>query len=178
MKATNDPSHWSERLPIVSLGIGTAVKTDLGYNVAERVYGTTLCLPSEFFAQSTLINFCTNLYQSTTSSLDPTSYVDRLRRIFQDLQPPPTRPRKRTAHVPTDLQTCTHVFVRRDAVRKLLQPPNDGPFKVLSRTPKHSKIDLGTRTDSISIDRLKCAHLDTATFPHLPPYPTVRYSLN
>ena len=36
-----------------------------------------------------------------------------------------------------------------------------GPFKVISRTPKHFKVDLGNRTDSISIDRLKCAHLDT-----------------
>ena len=78
LKATNDPSHWSERLQLFLLGIRSAVKTNL----------------------------------------DPTSYVDRLRRIFQDLHPPPTRSRKRTAHVPTDLQTCTHVFVRRDAVRK------------------------------------------------------------
>ena len=36
---------------------------------------------------------------------------------------------------------------------KPLQPSYDAPFKVLSRS--HFKIDLGTRTDSISIDGFK-----------------------
>ena len=150
IKATNDQSHWSKRLPLVLLGIRTAVKTDLGHSVAERVYGTTLCLPGEFFPQPT-----------NKSSLDPTFYVDRLKHTLQDLKPPPNRPRNNKTHLPKELQTSTHVFIRRDAARKPLQPPYDGPFKVISRTAKHFKVDLGTRTDNISIDRLKCAHLDT-----------------
>ena len=56
----------------------------------------------------------------------------------------------------------THVFIRRDAVKSPLQPPYDGPFKVISRATKFFKIDLGTRTDTVSLDRLKPAHLDTA----------------
>ena len=150
LKATNDPSHWSERPPLVLLGIRTAVKADLGHSVSERVYGTTLCLPGEFFSEPT-----------DPASLDPTCYVDRLKRTLHKLTPPPNRPSPPTAYVPRDLQTCTHVFIRRDAVRKPLQPPYDGPFKVISRTPKHFKVDLGNRTDCISIDRLKCVHLDT-----------------
>ena len=149
LKAQADPTHWSDRLPLVLLGIRTAVKTDLGHSVAERVYGTTLCLPSDFFSSST-----------NEPALDPTLYVDRLKRALQALQPPHGRTQTRRTHVPEALQTCTHVFVRRDAVRKPLQQPYDGPFKVLSRTPKHFKLDLGNRTTSISIDRLKCAHLD------------------
>ena len=149
LKAQADPTHWSDRLPLVLLGIRTAVKTDLGHSVAERVYGTTLCLPGDFFSSST-----------NEPALDPTLYVDRLKRALQALQPPHGRTQTRRTHVPEALQTCTHVFVRRDAVRKPLQQPYDGPFKVLSRTPKHFKLDLGNRTTSISIDRLKCAHLD------------------
>ena len=67
LKATNDPSHKSERHPLVLFGIRTAVKADLRHGVSERVYGTTLCLPGEFFSPPT-----------DPASLDPTSYVDRL----------------------------------------------------------------------------------------------------
>ena len=150
LKATNDPSHSSERLSLVLLGIRTAVKADLGHRVSKRVYGTTLCLRGEFFSPPT-----------DPASLGLTSYVDRLKRTPHKLQPPPQRPSSTTAYVPNDLQTCTHVFIRRDAVRKPLQPPYNGPFKVISRTPKHFKVDLGNRTDSISIDPLRCDHLDT-----------------
>ena len=150
LKATNDASHWSERLPLVLLGIRSAVKADFGHSVAERVYGTTLCLPGEFFSQPT-----------AKLDLDPTSYVDRLKRTLYDLKPPRDRPQHRNAHVSKDLQTSTHVFIRRDAVRKPLQPPYDGPFKVISRSTKSFKVDLGNRTDTVSIDRLKPAHLDT-----------------
>ena len=98
-------------------------------------------------------------------SLTATLCVDRLKQTLKDLQPPHSRSQQQDSHVPTVPQTCTHVFARRDAVRKPLQAPYDGSFKVISRSPKHFKIDLGTRTDTISIDRLKCAHMDTAISP-------------
>ena len=31
------------------LGIGATLKQDLGCSVAEVIYGTTLCIPGEFF---------------------------------------------------------------------------------------------------------------------------------
>ena len=51
------------------LGIHTALKDDLSLQctMAELVYGTTLCLPHEFF--TTTSNFCD----------DPASYVTRLK---------------------------------------------------------------------------------------------------
>ena len=144
------------------LGIRTAVKADLGptsypgsllgHSVSKRVYGTTLCLPGEFFSQTT-----------TDPNLDPTSYVDRLTRAIYDLQPPQSRPQHRKTHIPKDLQSCTHVSIRRDAVRSPLQPPYDCPFKVILRATKFFKVDLGNRTDTVSIDRLKPSHLDTGT---------------
>ena len=109
LKATADPSHWNERLPLVLLGIRTAVKADLGHSVSERVYGTTLCLPGEFFSPTT-----------TKPKLDPTSYVDRLKRALHELKPPQSRLQPHNAHVPRDLQSCTHVFIRRDAVKSPL----------------------------------------------------------
>ena len=73
--------------------------------------------------------------------------------------------------MPCDLQSATHVFVRHDAHRSPLQRPYDGPFRVLHRSAKFFKVDLGSRTDNISIDRLKAAFIEG---PSLPPSPTPR----
>lgn len=83
-------------VPLVLLGIRTAVKTDLGHSVSEMVYDTTLCLSGEFLSQ-------------------PGPYF--LRRPPQTnplrLQSPQDRPRHHNAHVPKYLQTFTHIFIHR-----------------------------------------------------------------
>eukprot|EP00794_Sanderia_malayensis_P013557 gene13557-biopygen10822 len=73
-----------------------------------------------------------------------------------------TQPRSQTRphHLPEALQQCTHVFVRHDAVRKPLQAPYDGPFKVISRQDKHFTLDVKDKPQTISLDRLKPAHLE------------------
>ena len=53
-----------------------------------------------------------------------------------------------------------HVFVRHDAIRKPLQAPYDGPYKVLECTDKYFIDDVKGKHDTISLDRLKPAHLD------------------
>eukprot|EP00731_Ephydatia_muelleri_P025040 Em0017g123a len=50
LKACHTPTHWVDALPIILLGIRTALKQDLGCSAAELVYGTTLCIPGEFFS--------------------------------------------------------------------------------------------------------------------------------
>lgn len=40
---------WTESLPVVLLGIHTALKDDIHCSAAELVYGTTVRLPGEFF---------------------------------------------------------------------------------------------------------------------------------
>ena len=47
------------------------------------------------------------------------------------------------------------VFVRRDAVKPPLQPPYDGPFRIIKRTDKFFVLDLNSKWDTIAIDRLK-----------------------
>ena len=82
-------------------------------------------------------------------------------------------------HVSHHLSTCTHVFVRHDAVRKPLQVLYDGPYKVLKRSDKHFTLEVNGQQKVISLDRLKPAHFDSydylTTPPHtkpLPPAPT------
>ena len=73
-------------------------------------------------------------------------------------------------HVNHHLSTCTHVFVRHDAVRKPLQVPYDGPYKVLKRSDKHFTLDVNGQQKVISLDRLKPAHLDSCDYPTTPPH--------
>ncbi|CAE1324893.1 unnamed protein product [Acanthosepion pharaonis] len=72
----------------------------------------------------------------------------------------PPRQSSPTIHVPRQLQDCEFIFVRNDAVKKPLTPTYQGPFKVLKRSEKHLTIDRGSRTDTISIDRVKPAFLE------------------
>ena len=42
----------------------------------------------------------------------------------------------------------------------LLKPPYNGPYPVITRTEKHFTIDINGRKETVSLDRLKPAHLD------------------
>ncbi|GFR32644.1 transposon Tf2-9 polyprotein [Trichonephila clavata] len=42
-----------------------------------------------------------------------------------------------------------------DRTKRSLVPPYRGPHQVLSRSPKHFTIQVGTRKQTISVDRLK-----------------------
>ena len=150
LKSQSSPQHWAENLPIVMLGLRSAVKTDINCCPAELTLGTTLRLPGQFL---------------TTDDASPQTgiedYVTRLRSFMKELSAPPPRPQTKPIYFPHDLATCTHVFLRHDAVRKPLQPTYDGPFLILSRQEKHYTISKNGRSETVSIDRLKPAHLDT-----------------
>ena len=168
-KAQSEPHRWTETLPLILLSIRSSFKEDLKCSVAELVYGTTLQLPGEFV-----------IPVADIASLDPADYVDRLRKRMSKLHPTATRKNFRNSRLFKDLATCTHVFVRVDAVKKSLQPPYNGPYRVLERKDKVFLLDIKGKRDTVSIDRLKVAYIDTdfvdehiAThFPAVPPLPT------
>lgn len=159
--AYGEPSRWTEVLPLVLLGMRTTLKSDLKCTSAELLYGTTLRLPGQFVEA--------NKNEVLPDSLQ---YVSRLRTMMDSLRPTPTRAKQAThVYMSKDLDNCTHVFLCRDAVRKPLQPPYDGPFRVLRRSPKTFTIEIRGRSKVISVDRLKPAHMeqplnDSATEPH------------
>ena len=51
-KASQHPEHWTEILPLVFLGIRTALKEDIACTAAELPHGTTLRLPGNSFLQA------------------------------------------------------------------------------------------------------------------------------
>ena len=129
LKAQPNPTRWTDTLPLVLLGIRTAIKTNIGCSTAELVYGTTLQLPGEFF--------CSTTHQTIP---DPVSYVTRFKDAIQKLRAqPPCVQRPRSVHVSDDLSSCTHVFIRHDATRKSLQRP----YCILSHADKHFTVDIG-----------------------------------
>ena len=156
LRAQSDTHSWTESLPLVLLGIRTALKEDLHCTAAELVYGMSLRLPGEFFSSSSL------------PSIPDSDYVTRLKQYMGTLRATPARnPLSRNSFIDDSLSSTSHVFIRRDAVKKPLQQPYDGPFRVLSRTDKYFVVDINGKQDTVSIDRLKSAHIDhsNATLP-------------
>ena len=153
LKTHPQPTSWTDSLPIVLLGIRTQLKDDLKCTTAELVYGTTLWLPGEFFDNSNADLFP-----------DPSRYVTKLKNMMIQLQPTPIRQQhKSKSYMSSYLTSCTHVFVCHDAIKKPLQKPYDGPFKVLKRSDKHFTLDMNGHEDVVSIDRLKPAFQELTT---------------
>ena len=148
--------NWVDELPWVLLGLRTAPKEDLRSSSAELVYGSPLTVPGDFFPDSTPRSASRELQQQ--------------REKVGNLRPVPTTAHGEASiqsHVPSALNNAKFVFVRHDATKKPLQTPYDGPFEVLERTPKYFTLQIGDRTDRISIDRLKLAHLDQSQPPQV-----------
>lgn len=141
---------WTEQLPLVLLGIRSAWKDDLSASSAELVYGEPLRLPGDLFEPS------------ADKQTDYTDFLDRFRLHMKKLQPTPiARHGSSKVFVFKDLSTVSHVFLRQDFVRRSLQPPYAGPFRVVERNDKFFKIDVAGKIVTVSIDRLKPAYILT-----------------
>lgn len=138
--------HWVKELPTVLLGIRSVVKEDVGATMAEMVYGETLRLPGEFF-------------EPNSPLIPTTEFAQELSRHFSNMRPTPTSNHSTaiTAFIPKHLADCKYVFIRHDAVRKPLQRPYDGPYRVIQRAEKHFTLRIGQKDLAIGIDRLKPA---------------------
>ncbi|KAF8796809.1 Gag-Pol polyprotein like [Argiope bruennichi] len=138
---------WSLALPTILLGFRATWKEDLEATTAEMLYGAPIRLPGEFLSPA-------------VDSPDPSTFVGKLREVMQRLLPPkPQLHGPQTVFVSKDLGSCKHVFLRTDALRKSLQPPYEGPFRVLHRTEKSFKIDKHGKGLTVNIDRVKPAYV-------------------
>ncbi|KAG8172046.1 hypothetical protein JTE90_016145 [Oedothorax gibbosus] len=119
----------SEVLPVVLLGIRTAVKEDVNASCAELLYGTPLRLPSDMIEN--------NITQASCTERFVTNLVNNMRN---------TNPFASSPHSATNFYvhpspiSCSHVFVRINRVQKPLSQPYADPYKVLSRKPNVFKM--------------------------------------
>ena len=149
LKARLDGPHWMDELPWVLLGTRTVPKEDLNSSAAELVFGAPLTVPGDFLADSTPIQ--------------TSEHLKLLRERVGNFRPIPTGTHGRNrikTNVPENLRAAKFVFVRRDARKSPLQTPYDGPYEVLDRHDKFFTLRIGNRSEKVSIDRLKIAHLD------------------
>lgn len=143
----DDVVHWSDRLPIITLGLRSSFKQDLNATAAEILYGTTLKLPGDFFTESKLV------HQS--------DFVEILKKQMAAIKPvQASNHAKEKPFVHNNMSESTHVFVRQDLVKPALSTPYEGPFKVLKRNNKYFTVEIKQKPVNISIDRLKPAFLD------------------
>ncbi|BHF68000.1 hypothetical protein SprV_0301103000 [Sparganum proliferum] len=143
---TQDPENWSDNVSVALLGIRVALKSDLDCSAAELVFGTALRLPGEMVTPT-----------SRGAEVTPENFVHRLRQFMRSLSPAPPRAPSTELYVEKGLANCTHVFVRCDRVRKPLESPYEGPFRVLARNRKTFRILRGGKEDVVSIGRVKAA---------------------
>lgn len=147
MALIKDTSNWSEVLQTALFGIRTALREDINCTAAEMVYGSTLRLPADFFVEK------------PKAIASETDFITDLRKIMTKISPAVVNHHsKRRVFIHKDLSTCTHVFVRKDKVKAALEQPYEGPYEVLKRNDKYFEIKFKTRTDTVSIDRLKPAY--------------------
>nr|VZI09926.1 unnamed protein product [Spirometra erinaceieuropaei] len=152
LRAADDPENWIDHLPLVLLGICSSLKTDLDCSAAEFVFGATVRLPGQMISPTPRV-----------AVEDPTNLLHRLRQFLRTLSPVPPRASLSESYIDKDLTTCSHVYLRWDRVRRPLEPPYEGPFRVISRGTKNFRIQRGTREEVVSVDRLKAA------VPDIPP---------
>nr|VZI00481.1 unnamed protein product [Spirometra erinaceieuropaei] len=162
LRAAADPENLTDHLPLVLLGIRSALKPDLDCSATELVFGATVRLPGKMISPTP---------QGAVE--DPTNLLHRLRQFMRTLSPVPLTSSASPSYLEKDLATCSHVYLRCARVRRPLEPPDDGPFRVISRGTKNFRIQRGTR-EVVSVDRLKAAVPDTPPDEPFGPYPLLR----
>lgn len=140
--ATN---RWMEVLPTILLGLRSIILENLNASPAEFIYGTNLRLPFHFFETA-----------KPNINADPLNFVERLKTIMNQLKPvPASNHDKQAIFVHKDMDSCSHVFIRNDGVKRSLQSNFDGPFEVISKNPKYFLGNVKGKHKQISLDRLK-----------------------
>jgi cleavage and polyadenylation specificity factor subunit 1 len=142
--------QWTRVLPLILLGLRSAVNTDEGVSAAQLTYGTELRLPGEFFASD------------ESSEREIKNAPDFVRRLSTALRSYANRTRRHGAspvYVPSTLKSCTRVFVRVETQRASLEPPYTGPHQVIDRDEKTITVDMNGRQTKILLDRVKPAFI-------------------
>lgn len=154
--------NWLEVLPTALLGLRTCFKEELKSSYDEMLYGSNLRILGEFF-----------LEEDPLADLE--IFLEKHRIAMRNITSRPTSHHcYKTPFFHKNFFDCTHVWVRDDSVRKELQPPYFGPFRIINRINDYLfTIDFAGKSVNVSTERLKPAFLpkepdSTSIIPTLP----------
>ena len=98
---------------------------------------------------------------ANTDNTDLENYSDRLRVAMSRLRlsPPPDTNQKDTLQY-KELDTYSHVFLRRIAIAPPLTAPYDGPYEVVARSGRVFKVLIKGKVETVTADRVKPGHIE------------------
>jgi len=126
---------WIEQLPFVLLGLRMHPQED-GSSPYSRLTGEQPMMPKVL---------------TEDFNIDLLNQTDFTYNI--------PRTRVREVYQPKELMTCDFVWLRLDRVRRPLEAPYQGPFKVIQRTASTMTILVRGKATTVSIERVKPAKL-------------------
>ena len=159
LKARLAGIRWAEELPWVLLGIRSQPREDSARLAAEAVCGQPLVLPGQFLHQE---------------EAPVETFFDELRMAMSGFEPQQprhniSREERKMEELPADLLQAEFVLVRRDGQAPPLVPRYDGPYRVMQRSLRHFKIQMGSREETVSTSRLKAAYMPEGARAAMPP---------
>ena len=158
MRARLAGTDWFAHLPLVLLGLRSTPREDSSVSASEALFGAPLVLPGEFL---------------DSPELPSKEFLRRVQQVLKNNPVSPPHHKSATmvpsSTVPLSLLSAAYVFIREDSSKPPLSPLYRGPYKVLSRTPKYFVVQIGSKHDTVSVDRLKPVLSETPVVPQLPP---------
>jgi len=133
--------HWLQQLPFVLLGL-RAFPDENGSSPFSRLTGEQPMVPHILIQDAN---------SKTTEG------------ALQALQFPykETRTRRVVQQSPQQLNHCDYVWLRLDRIRRPMEAPYQGPFRVISRRSDTFTIEVRGKPTSVAIERLKPAIVST-----------------
>jgi len=144
LRARSEGRDWLDHLPWALLGLRAAPKEEANISSAEVLFGEPLVLPSE--AQR----------PPTCSAAGPGL-------------PSTVRPQEQPADSTPPVREFELVYVRRGPLGGPLAAKYSGPYQVLEQRDKVLLLQVGERTDWVSMDRVKPHKGMAAVEPAQPP---------
>nr|VZI08200.1 unnamed protein product [Spirometra erinaceieuropaei] len=146
LRAADDPKDWTDHLPLVLLGLPSALRPGPDCSAAGLVLGATVKPPGRMITPN-----------SHGAVEDPTNLLHRLRQFMWTLPPVLPRPSASPSYPEKDFVTCAHVQLRCNRVRRPFESLYDGPFRALSRGTKTFRIRRASRGEVVSVGRPKAS---------------------
>jgi cleavage and polyadenylation specificity factor subunit 1 len=135
-------NNWVEELPVILLGLRSTIGVH-GFAPAEAVYGTHLCLPSDYFPPT---------------EPEPNDMPAFLEKLFSKMRTfaPPKRSHSTANYVPNF--NTTHAWLRKPSTTSL-QRPYSGPYPIVFQDAKTITLRIEDSEVRVSKDRTKPAHM-------------------